>query len=290
MRVLRRVVGDLLRRAGFARVRSLDGKHRVTGRSETPETRALLSEIDALNPWFYPVVIDNIRVVPGIGSNQPPQRLNDRTMFREHLIVGEVLSRYDVRGKSILDLACNLGYWSSRYVAHGALRVLGVEGRQLFLDQARLFWSHSVPLPEDSYDFLKGNVLDASVWERIREAGPFDVCICSGILYHLPDYRELLERVARVTRDLIVVDTRLSDEPERPRLGPRGLFFNSIDEAPEEIVPNRGKLISCLESLGCSVEVLKPRYFCPADLPAWDDYCLGRRATMLANRRDRGTS
>lgn len=258
--------------------------HEITTEINAKKDGELLQKIKELDPWFYPLKIENIRIVPGIGSNQPSQRLNDRTLFREHLIVGEVIRRYDLKGKAILDIASNMGYWSSRYVQHGAKRVLGIEGRDLFVKQAELYWSTLKLLPRNQYKFLLGSVLDKDLWKKIVKMGPFDVTLCTGILYHLPDYRYLLKMIAKVTKDLIVIDTRVSEKPERLISEPGDLKFNSSEQIREKIIPNIFKLMGYIESLKFNPEIIEPQFIIPQTMPLCDNYNIKNRVTIICSK------
>ena len=64
--------------------------HAIEEGNDDEFRQELLQKIKALDPWFYPLHIKGIRVIPGIGSNQPWQRLNVRTLFREQLLVDRI--------------------------------------------------------------------------------------------------------------------------------------------------------------------------------------------------------
>jgi SAM-dependent methyltransferase len=127
---------------------------------------ALVEKIKALHPWFYPVTLGNLQVAPGVGSPNSPAFLTNRIACRTTLLVDEVARRFDLRGKSILELACNCGYWSARYAERGAARVVGIEGREQYVRQAELYWSANRFLPADRVTFLHGNIASASDWPR----------------------------------------------------------------------------------------------------------------------------
>lgn len=251
--------------------------------AEHEETQKLLEAIKSLDPWFYPVVIGGILVAPGLGSTVSTMRQSQRTLYREHLIVEEALHRIDVTGARVLDLACNMGYWSYRYAVHGAASVMGVEGRKQFIDQARLFWAHCDALPAKRVKIINGNVLDNTTWLMLGQSAPFDVCLCCGLLYHLPDYRDFLDLVVEVTKvKALVIDTRVTAGREKPRKEPSGIHFNSLDDAPKiAVTPNCGRLVTHLRSLGYEVEVLRPRFFMPESTKAVDNYVNGNRVTIV---------
>lgn len=251
--------------------------------AEHAKTQELLKVIRSLDPWFYPVVIDGILVAPGRGSTVSTMRQSQRTLYREHMIVEEALRRIDVAGARVLDLACNMGYWSYRYAVHGAVSVMGIEGRKKFIEQAKLFWQHCSLLPARRVKIINGNVLDDGTWRLLGQNAPFDVCLCCGLLYHLPDYRWFLDTMVKVSRaKSLVIDTRVTNGKEKQRKEPSGIHFNSLDDAPKmAVTPNRKRLVAHLISLGYEVEVLRPRFFMPESTKAVDNYVNGNRVTIV---------
>lgn len=244
--------------------------------------------IGELNPWFYPLTVGGIRVVPGIRSSVSRAYLENRTRCRERQLVYEVCQRYDVSGKSVLDLACNCGYWSARYAERGAVRVLGVEGRELFRRQAALYWETNGYLPEGSCRFVAGNVAEEQTWHGIRKEAPYDLTVCAGILYHVPNYREILEWASGVTAEAMVVDTRVGDGCEEPVEEPGDLCFNAIEQTRLKVVPHLPSLLGVLRSLAFEPEVLPVSFPTGEGVTGPDDYAAGRRVTVLATRRQAG--
>jgi hypothetical protein len=132
---------------------------------------------------------------------------------------------------------------------------------------------------------MEGNVLSAAVWAEVRRRGKVDVTLCAGLLYHLPEYRQLLAWMASVTRDVMVIDTRVTQGPEILVREPGDLHFNAIEETLDKITPNFGQLMRHIESLGFVPERLVPTFASPAGLQDVDDYTLGNRVTIFARRR-----
>ena len=249
-------------------------------------TQATLKKLNELNPWFYPVAIDGVLVCPGIDgpANISSTRLSQRILYRKHLIVDEVLSRIDVANKKVLSVACNIGYWLYHYHRRGASKVVGFEGRQHFVAQSALFWAQD----KLKSPVVRGDVTDDTVLQMIGIQAPFDVCICSGLLYHLEDYAGFLEILSKLSKaDVLVVDTRVTSGPERVKKEPRGAFFNSLDgeqSTKRAVTPNRERLLGTLKDLGYNTEILRPRFFMPESTKSADNYINGNRVTILAER------
>jgi len=255
----------------------------VPSADESPGS-GLEREIARLGPWFYPVEIGGTRVTPGLGSVCEPEWLENRTRCRRTLLVDGVLERVSFEGQRVLDLACNCGYWSSHYARAGARSVFGMEGRPEHLAQARFYWRLGGFLPREHWRFELGNVADEDDWTRIRARGPFDVTLCAGILYHVPNYAEILAWAAEVTRDTLIVDTRVVDGPEQLVREPGDLRFNAIAATLDKVVPNERRLLAVLRELGFEPEVLPVGFGTELGVSDVDDYAAGARVTVVARK------
>lgn len=241
----------------------------------------LVQRIKELHPWFYPVTLGNLQVTPGVGSHVSAEYLTNRIRNRSTLMVDEVAQRVDLRGKSVLELACNCGFWSARYAERGATRVVGIEGRAKYVDQAQLYWSTNRFLPEGAYTFLNGDIADPQAWTRLRELGPFDVVICAGILYHVPNYAEIVGWAAELAREALIVDTRVTDGAEQLVEEPGELHFNAIEATRRKVTPNRQRLLERMREVGLTPEVLPVSFGTAIGVDADDNYAAGKRITVL---------
>jgi hypothetical protein len=258
---------------------------RVSRGFEGSLRRAREEDIRALDPWYYPVEIHGARVVPGIGARQSEQDLIQRIEYRTKLLVDEVVKHYNFRGKRLLDLASNCAYWSARYAERGAKSLLALEGRLTYVKQGELYWSGSDFMKSGQYQFVHGNVMDGQLWQRVKAAGPFDFALCCGVLYHIPDYVELLERTADVTREAILIDTRV-EGMEQLVEEPGGCCFDAIIETRVKKVPALNELLATLKRLGFEPTHLHTDGAVPQGLHGADDYSLGNRVAVLAMRKD----
>ncbi len=247
----------------------------------TPE---LEEKINQLHPWFYPVQFGEFAVEPGVGTHLEPEFLVERTAARSTLLIEKVCESVQFDGRSVLDLACNCAFWSSHYARSGAQRVVGVEGREQYRKQAELWWSHNKFLPQGQFEFMQGNIADAATWPKIRAMGPFDVTLCAGILYHVPNYREVLAWASEMTREVLIVDTRVGDIDEPTIEEPGDLHFNAIDATLSKVVPNIDKLLATLHGLGMQTEVLPVGFQAGLGVNDVDSYADGRRVTIIARK------
>ena len=247
---------------------------------EQPVTQ---QDIDALNPWFYPMTVDGINIEPGIypeeKADRAPESLSLRQLYRRQLLIDEVCKRFDFKGKRILDVACNCGYWSSIYLSeYGARSVVGVEGRSQFIEQAGLLY-RSLGI-DDRATFIKANVMEI---DYMLEGSPFDFVLCAGILYHVLEPELLIKKIAAVNSDTMVLDTRVGsgqiiDEP-------RNLCFNAIDATSRKIIPKQNRLVQCVKDLGYDVEILVPPPEPVVDGEELGGYVIGKSDSYVAGHR-----
>jgi tRNA (mo5U34)-methyltransferase len=150
----------------------------------------LQSRVSALR-WYHTIDLGGGVVTKGI----------DDTPLR--------LARLDLpaslAGRTVLDIGAWDGFFSFEAERRGAARVVASDyyswhgtgwGTKAGFELARAALGSRV---ED----LDIDVLDLSP----ERAGTFDVVLFLGVLYHLPNPLLALERVASVTRDLLVVET-----------------------------------------------------------------------------------
>jgi len=112
-----------------------------------------------------------------------------------------------LRGKRVLDIACNSGFWSLQCALKGA-QVVGFDARPELIDQANLIKS-IVGIENAEFRLL-------DFWDMNPSAlgGQFDIVLNLGILYHLPNPLEALRLTAAMTRDCILLDTEIYPSTE----------------------------------------------------------------------------
>jgi hypothetical protein len=110
-----------------------------------------------------------------------------------------------LEGKRVLDLGCNAGFWSLHAAEANCDFVLGIDGRQMHIDQANFVFEVK-GFDARRYEFVCANVFDFDY----EVVGPFDIVLCLGLLYHVNKPISLLEAIAPVNTDLLVIDTKIS--------------------------------------------------------------------------------
>ncbi|HEY0875152.1 MAG TPA: TIGR04290 family methyltransferase [Vicinamibacterales bacterium] len=112
----------------------------------------------------------------------------------------------DLRGRTVLDIGCNGGFYAIEMTRRGADRVVAVDSDPRYLAQARF----AAEVVGADIDFREMSVYDLpGLDER------FDVVLFMGVLYHLRYPLLALDILhEHVTRDLMVFQSMLRGSPE----------------------------------------------------------------------------
>src|SRR4051794_28747223 len=124
-------------------------------------------QVEALGPWFHNIDLNGVRTAP-------EHFLGDYPAVKWKTFADAIPN--DLRGKSVLDIGCNGGFYSIEMKKRGAARVLGVDFDEDYLAQARF----AAQVTGFDIEFRKLSVYDVgALGER------FDVVLFMGVLYHL---------------------------------------------------------------------------------------------------------
>lgn len=218
------------------------------------------------------------------------QSLGRIDSFKKH-VWPRLLERFGgtLKGKRVLDVACNCGGFSFLAAEAGADEVQGFDSEEHYINQA---------------SFIKDARGQANVRfqvDRLENVsrdkyGRFDVSFFLGILYHLEDPIGGLRRIAAVTTDTIVVDTHLMRIPFLHHLLKKPLWGTSVVKPVEDadtttglwrkaqhcqFKPNREAVEQALRFVGFDdVEYLEP-----TAKGLEDRYYKRTRGVFIARRR-----
>ena len=102
----------------------------------------------------------------------------------------------DLRGRTVLDIGCNAGFYSIEMKRRGAARVVGIDSDEGYLAQARF----AAEVKGVDIEFQRLSVYDLA---ELRER--FDIVLFMGVLYHLRHPLLALDLIhEHVARDLLV--------------------------------------------------------------------------------------
>jgi tRNA (mo5U34)-methyltransferase len=123
--------------------------------------------VQELEPWFHNLNLGGVRTAPD-------HFLGDYPMVKFQGFAHALPE--DMRGKTVLDIGCNAGFYSLEMKRRGAARVVGIDTEELYLAQARFV----AEIEGADIEFHKMSVYEVgALGER------FDFVIFMGVLYHL---------------------------------------------------------------------------------------------------------
>jgi tRNA (mo5U34)-methyltransferase len=159
-----------------------------------------IDQLRAIPPetWFTQMAFTN-----AVSPRHPEaDSLDANHNLKRKLVMPWIESK--VKGKRVLDLFCANGAFSFEAALAGAREVVGLEYSHDRVKCAQFAASvlrgrvgHTVPT------FLTGDVYEL---KRIFEQ-PFDVVLCLGGLYHIPDPPYVLSQIRSLTASTLIVQT-----------------------------------------------------------------------------------
>jgi SAM-dependent methyltransferase len=174
-----------------------------------------------------------------------PQPQIDNTSIARRVVqsVCDIAHR-PMAGLRILDLGCAHGEYSIEFASRGA-QVLGIEGREAWLEQAR---RKKRETGLANVEFVQDDVRNLSK----EKYGEFDIVLCLGVLYHLdaPDVFDFLNSVSEVCRDFAIIETHFARTPADSRewRGEQYWGASFVEHAPDTAPADK------LKELGASLE------------------------------------
>jgi tRNA (mo5U34)-methyltransferase len=155
------------------------------------ELRALF---DSLKPWGHLMYVQGVPTKTESKWGEPieyPVMLWDK--------IKPLLP--DLRGKTVLDVGCNDGFFAFECRRLGASRVMGIEGDSLAIKHANLV-NGLLGLGDIDFKHMTVYDIDSSL-------GAFNVTLFLGVLYHLKSPMLVLEKLSSITSETIIVDSAI---------------------------------------------------------------------------------
>ena len=151
----------------------------------TPE--AIRRRARELGPWFHNLDLRGVRTAPD-------HFLGDYPAVKWRRFAHAIPA--DLTGRTVLDIGCNAGFFSIEMKRRGALRVVGIDSDEDYLNQARF----AAEVSGADIEFRRLSVYDVA---RLGER--FDLVLFMGVLYHLRHPLLALDLIREhVARDLLV--------------------------------------------------------------------------------------
>jgi tRNA (mo5U34)-methyltransferase len=176
------------------------------------------TRVTELGEWFHNLDLGGVQTAPGHFLGDYP-----RSKFRTfaHALPD------DLKGKSVLDVGCNAGFYALEMLRRGAGRVLGIDSDERYLAQAR--FAAEVSGYSSALELRQMSVFDVAA---LRER--FDLVIFMGVLYHLRHPLLALDLLhAHVANDLLLFQSMQRGPSQVDRVEPDYDFEErSIFERP----------------------------------------------------------
>jgi len=231
----------------------------------------LEQRIAAFPAWSYRFEFDGGVATPVFNSSVVNRQEQRRRYFFDALLRATGGS---LRGRRVLDLGCNAGFWSLAALEAGADFVLGVDARQLHIDQAELVFEAKGIEPQ-RYRFAQGNVFSHELNEH------FDVVLCLGLLDHVAKPVELFEVISAASPELIVIDTEISRS--RTSVFELDTLYNRENAVEYEtvLIPSRLALSELAAQFGFQATALAQNM---SDYAGLRDYLHQRRLAFICTK------
>jgi len=170
------------------------------------------AEVARLGPWFHNIDLGGV-------ATAPDHPLGDYPRVKWRHFAPAIPA--DLRGRTVLDIGCNGGFYAIEMKRRGADRVVAIDTDERYLAQARF----AAGVADVAIEFQTMSVFDIA---RLGER--FDVVLFMGVLYHLRHPLLALDLIhAHVAADLLVFQSLQRGDT---RIAPVDTDYPFADVAP----------------------------------------------------------
>jgi hypothetical protein len=146
----------------------------------------------------------NIKLLNGEQTNPNETLISDNSVFKNTILFLKNILKKEFNNYSLHDLGCLDGGYSVEFAKVG-FQTIGVEIRKKNYENCLFFKKH-FNLP--NLNFINDDVLNVENYEN------FDITFCSGLLYHLDNPVEVLEKITKKTNKILILNTHYIDFDE----------------------------------------------------------------------------
>lgn len=234
-------------------------------------SQELAERVAAFPRWQYRFELGDGLATPVVDAGRVNRHVQRRRYFFDALLQ---VTGGSLRGRRVLDLGCNAGFWSLQALDAGAEFVLGVDVAAEQIEQAELVFD-ARGVDRSRYRLERADAFDLGDGER------FDVVLCLGLLEQVARPFELFERMAATGAELIVIDTdlargRMSSFEVVRRGDPADAFDCGL-----ALLPTREAVIELAGEFGFESVALARNI---TDYTGLDDYRRLRRLAFVCSR------
>jgi len=152
----------------------------------------LEKKIQELKPWFQNITLGKF------------QTRSEKEFSQKQWEIFESYIPKDLKGKKVLELACNAGFFSLNMKKRGA-EVVGVDQSPKYLEQAKFVAQYN----DFKIDYRLQNIYDFV----LNNKELFDYVIFFGVFYHLRYPLLVFDRLAEFTKEKLFFHTVIKNHP-----------------------------------------------------------------------------
>jgi tRNA (mo5U34)-methyltransferase len=162
------------------------------------ENKSVKERIAELGDWFQNINLAGQWTAPNHFLGDYPNVKWER--FKD-------LIPCDLRGRTVLDIGCNAGFYALEMKDRGADLVVAIDSDPQYLEQAR----YAADVRRLDIEFKEMSVYDVAALKH-----RFDIVLFMGVLYHLRYPLLALDTIAEHTvKDLLIFQSLLRGMPDR---------------------------------------------------------------------------
>jgi SAM-dependent methyltransferase len=231
----------------------------------------LEDRIAAFPQWSYRFEFDN-----GASTFVPDGRLVNRHEQRRRYFFEALLRLHggSLKGQRILDLGCGAGFWALQAIEAGADFVLGLDSRDMYVEQAELVFEAK------GVDRARYHFELADVFER-EPPGKFDVVLCLALVNHTSRPVELFELMAATDAEILLVETELVRSSSSVFALSSAADGSKTRAHRSVLVPSRGAVEELAGDVGYQSVALERNM---TDYTGLNDYRTGRRLAFFCSK------
>jgi len=155
-------------------------------------TDQIRQRVQELGKWFHNLDLQGVQTAPD-------HFLGDYPTTKWQRFASAIPT--DLRGKTVLDIGCNAGFYSIQMKQRGAERVLAIDTDDTYLEQGRF----AAEVSGVNIEFR-----NMSVYRLAELREQFDLVLFMGVLYHLRHPLLALDLIhEHVVKDMLVVQSML---------------------------------------------------------------------------------
>jgi tRNA (mo5U34)-methyltransferase len=157
----------------------------------------LEQELQKFDDWMYEFDLGN-----GVKTRTYSESLKPVHAVRHSMIFSFLDSiNFNYQQASVIDLACNEGYFTFEAMKRGAKSGLGIDARPLNIDKANFIKAN---IPTSNCEFKVGDIYNYPYGDK-----KYEMVFLLGILYHVENPIGLIRIASNLTSKFLFVETQL---------------------------------------------------------------------------------